>query len=171
MATIAIIGFMAVGKTAVAKVLANRLKYEVVDLDHIIVEEQEMSIGEIFTTYGEDYFRELEKEALKTYCMMDRVVIATGGGAVLSAKNREMLKDHCYTICLTSQAEEIVKRAQKDGQTRPILANAEDPLNHVQTLLDQRQAFYEQADLHIDTTERNINQVVEAIMSQLELGQ
>ena len=169
MATIAIIGFMAVGKTSVAKLLAGRLDYEMIDTDKWIADEQDMAISERFAASGEDYFRQLERDMLLRCTQMDNVVIATGGGAVLSPKNRELLKERCYVISLTSDPEVILKRVQADGHTRPLLeSQTEAPYQRICRLQDERKSFYQEADLMIDTSDKTLLEIVELIMADLQ---
>ena len=168
MATIAIIGFMAVGKTSVAKLLAGRLNYEMIDTDEWIAEEQDRSISEIFAASGEDYFRQLERDMLLRCTQMDKVVIATGGGAVLSAKNRELLKERCFVISFTSSPQVILKRVQADGHTRPLLhSDSEGPYQRICRLQDERKNYYQEADLTIDTSEKSLLEIVEFILAEL----
>lgn len=168
MATIAIIGFMAVGKTSVAKLLANRLGYEMIDTDEWIADEQDMSISEIFALSGEGYFRQLEHEMIRRCTQMDNVVIATGGGAVLNAKNRELLRKRCFLVSLTSDPQVILQRVQADGATRPLLSSTEEePYQRICHLQDERQAFYQEADLQIDTSQKSLLEIVEIILDTL----
>lgn len=170
MAKLAIIGFMAVGKTSVAKLLAGRLNYEMIDTDEWIAEEQDMSIGEIFDAFGEAYFRQLEHEMILRCTQMDNVVIATGGGAVLSAKNRAVLKEECFLISLTTHPQVILQRVQADGQTRPLLiSDSEEPYQRICRLQEERSAFYQEADLLIDTSDKSLLEIVELIVEQLRV--
>lgn len=168
MKAIAIIGFMAVGKTSVAKLLASKLDCEFIDTDEEIEEEQDMSIAEIFQTFGEEYFRQLEHEMIVRSSQMENVVLATGGGAVISAKNRALLKENCFLVTLTSTPEVILKRVENDGATRPILSeDTEKPYDRICRLQKEREAFYQNADLTIDTSEMSIYEIVTYIIEQM----
>ena len=169
MATIAIIGFMAAGKTSVAKLLAGRLHYEMIDTDEWIAEEQDLSIAEIFAASGEAYFRQLEHEMILRCTQMDNVVIATGGGAVLNAKNRALLQERCYLISLITNPRVVLERVQADGHTRPLLeSDSETPYQRICRLQEERKAYYEQADLVIDTSEKSLLEIVEIITKKLQ---
>lgn len=165
---IAIIGFMAVGKTTVAKRLAMKIGYEAVDLDDRVTEQLEMSIAEIFETFGEGYFREVEHEQLKQLTDEENIVLSTGGGTVLREANRAILREKFFLICLTSKAEVILERVTKDGGTRPLLKNAAEPLAHIDTLLSEREEFYQQADLYVDTSDKSIDEIVLYILEKLK---
>ncbi|MBU4562126.1 shikimate kinase, partial [bacterium] len=88
---IIITGFMGTGKSVVAKELARKLKMEFIDMDRIIEERQGTSIADIFARYGENYFREQENKLVKKLSQKENMVIATGGGTLLSSDNARML--------------------------------------------------------------------------------
>lgn len=86
-------GFMGTGKSTVGKLLARRLGYRFSDLDALIVERAGISINEIFERYGEQRFRELETEAIRSLGGVSGRVVATGGGAVIAPRNRVLLRE------------------------------------------------------------------------------
>jgi shikimate kinase len=148
---IALIGFMACGKSSVGRQLAGLLSYDFVDLDTRIEEEEGRTVAEIFATEGEAGFRARESAALARCGGMERIVLATGGGAVLAPVNREILATRFRVIQIRISAEEAVKRASIGPRIRPLL-DCEDPLGRAQELLGRRAAIYEDcADHTIDS--------------------
>ena len=166
---IILIGFMGVGKTSLGKLLASKLGRGFVDLDEKIEHDAKMSIPKIFETYGEKYFRELEKAAVKEVSTRRNIVIATGGGTVKDAENLQLLKDSGIIICLTTDPEEIFRRTEKRGE-RPVLdGGGNERLETIKKLLAEREQFYAQADCKIDTTEWSPLQIVNKICEKLKL--
>ena len=156
-------GFMGTGKTSIGKLLAEKLGRAFVDLDQKIEQDTGMTIPQIFEKYGEKYFRELEKNAVKEVAERKNLVIATGGGTVKDEENISLLKNSGVMVCLTTEPEEIFRRTERRGE-RPVLdAGDEDRLNTIKKLLAQRQKFYAQADYTVDTTEWSPLQIMNDI--------
>lgn len=156
-------GFMGTGKTSLGKLLAEKLGRGFVDLDQKIEQDTGMTIPQIFEKYGEKYFRELEKNAVKEVSARKNLVIATGGGTVKDKENIKLLKDSGVMVCLTTEPEEIFRRTERRGE-RPVLdAGDEDRLNKIKKLLAQRQKYYAQADYTVDTTDWSPLQIMNDI--------
>lgn len=167
---VVLIGFMGVGKTSLGKLLAAKLGRPFVDLDEKIEHDAAMTIPEIFARYGERFFREMEKKAVREVCTRRNIVIATGGGTVKDAENLQLLKSSGVIICLTTEPEEIFRRTERRGE-RPILdASREDRLDAIRKLLTEREEFYSQADFQIDTTSWSPLQIVNEICDYLKRG-
>ena len=165
---VVLIGFMGVGKTSLGKLLAAKLGRPFVDLDEKIETDAGMSIPEIFARYGERFFREMEKKAVREICTRRNIVIATGGGTVKDAENLRLLKNSGVIVCLTTEPEEIFRRTARKGE-RPVLdASAEDRLATIRKLLAERQEFYSQADYQVDTTDWSPLQIVNEICEYLK---
>ena len=165
---VVLIGFMGVGKTSLGKLLAAKLGRPFVDLDEKIETDAGMSIPEIFARYGERFFREMEKKAVREICTRRNIVIATGGGTVKDAENLRLLKNSGVIVCLTTEPEEIFRRTARKGE-RPVLdARAEDRLATIRKLLAERQEFYSQADYQVDTTDWSPLQIVNEICEYLK---
>lgn len=153
---IALIGFSATGKTAVAAKVANRLKWNLIDIDRAIEHKTGKSIPDIFQSEGEQKFREMEHTELRNACLQSKTVIATGGGAVLTEKNRKLLKGNCVVICLEADVETIYKRLLRDTVyssnpvVRPLLA-VEEPKAKISELKATRQRHYAIADWTVHT--------------------
>ena len=159
---IALIGFMAAGKSAVGRSLAKRLGRRYVDLDRVIEKSSGMKVRQIFEQKGESYFRQLEKEMLAQVLAEEGQVIATGGGVVLDDDNLARLREQALVIGLNASIETILKRVGS-GATRPLLRGA-DRRQRVEELLNARRERYAQAHITIDTNDLTLNQVVDRII-------
>ncbi len=160
-------GFMATGKTAAGKELAGRLKRRFIDTDYLVEEAAGMTIRDIFEQYGEDRFRDFESEAvagLELY-PAGSLVVAAGGGALIRSENRTSLKKHGLLVLLTAAPQVIVERALKTKE-RPLL-DGPDPEKKIEALLAQREHYYRECELQIDTTSRSVEEVVEEIIGYL----
>jgi shikimate kinase len=165
--SIALIGFMATGKTTIGNALVKRLgnNYKFIEMDQLIIQEVGKSISKIFDEEGEDKFREYEISVCEKVSKLKKVVISCGGGVVLNSENIENLRKNCYIILLTASIEEIYKRIIKDGKKSRPLIKKEDPLEEMKKLLIERQPLYRSAaDLVIDTSEKKINRIVDMIL-------
>ena len=161
---IALIGFMGVGKTAVGKVLAERLNKKFVEMDALIEQKAGKSIPELFQQDGETAFREVEIEVAKEVSQDKNQVIACGGGVVLNKINIDRLRNESTIVYLTASPKAILKRISTGGGERPLL-NTSDKTLTIQELLTFRKPFYERAaDIKIDTTELDISAVVDQII-------
>jgi shikimate kinase len=160
---IALIGFMATGKTSVAKSLANKLGKKYVSTDDLIVKKANKSIPKIFEDDGEIKFRELEIEIVKTVSEMDNIVVDCGGGIVLNWINVARLKENGIIILITASMERILERSSSDTE-RPLL-NVQNTREKIVELLKFREPFYERAaDVIIDTTNLSIVDSVTKIL-------
>ncbi|NLT94483.1 MAG: shikimate kinase [Clostridia bacterium] len=166
MENIALIGFMGTGKTSVGIILAQRLGWSFVDTDEIITRQTGMDIPDIFKYYGENYFRQREKEAIEMVCRLRKHVIATGGGVILNSDNIKKLKENSYLICLSASPEEILERVKYD-KSRPLL-EVEDPLKIIKNLLKIREPYYQCADLFVDTSKKTLKKIIEEILDQIK---
>jgi len=158
---IVLIGFMGTGKTAVGKLLAKRLRRRFVDVDQLIERRAGRSVRQIFTAWGEARFRRLECATIARVAKHAKLVIATGGGAVLDPGNVAVLRNSGLVICLSASVRAILARIG-GSRTRPLLANA-DRRRRIIALLRQRRPAYAQADVTIDTTHRTTSDAVRLI--------
>jgi shikimate kinase len=141
-----LIGLMGVGKTTVGQELTKELGYAFVDTDEVITKATKLSIPEIFDREGEAAFRQLETEVLQQISAYTKLCIATGGGIVLRKQNWGYLR-HGIVVWLDAPLEVLCARLTEDT-TRPLLRNV-DLKAKLKSLLEERQALYAQADLHI----------------------
>ena len=138
---ICLIGFMGAGKTTVGKHLATLLKYPFSDLDDLICHRFQQSIPEIFSNFGESYFRWFETQELSSWLSSTRRgVLATGGGIVLSKMNRGFLKLFGYCVFLDPPVEHLLQRIRKDLQVRPLAISTSD--EDFKMRWEQRYTFY-----------------------------
>ena len=158
---ISLLGFMGAGKTSVGKILARRLDYNFYDTDIIIEEKTGLSIRKIFSLHGEEYFRCLEAEVLKQIIEQnDDIVIATGGGIVLSDQNRYYLKKYTYPILLSVSPLAVHQRLK--GENRPLLG--ENTLEEIKKLMEEREEVYGEFSPAIETSDRSPDDVVQDIL-------
>jgi shikimate kinase len=158
-------GFMGVGKTSVGTRLAHELGYTFVDTDELIEADQKITITEIFSTFGEPYFRDVESRIIGQVLEEENQVVSTGGGAVIRDENREAFKKAGLTVCLMARPEVIYDRIKHETH-RPLLQVA-DPPAKIRELLDARAKFYRQADLVIDTSEKTVEDVINEIKEKV----
>jgi shikimate kinase len=166
---VALVGFMGAGKTSVGRVLAERTGLAFCDLDAEIERHAAMSVPDIFSRQGEPAFREMERALLAGFCAGSNQVIACGGGTLLDARNREVVKERCVSVWLRASPEEILQRVSRRGlAARPLLQGAE-PEQIVPELLRAREATYRGADLVVDTDGRGVSEVAEEVRRILGL--
>lgn len=163
---IIITGFMGTGKTVVAIELARKLKMEFIDMDQVIEERQGISISDIFARYGEKYFREQENKLVKELSQKENMVIATGGGTLLSSDNARMLGQAGEIVCLYADSQTIYNRVKRKND-RPLL-KGENVLSEIDHLLEERKKIYANIKWKIDTTNLNIQEVTDKIIALLE---
>lgn len=164
-----LIGMMGAGKTTIGQHLAATLNYRFFDTDRVIEQVTGQSIHELFAQDGEAEFRKLESQVLAQLSAYTRLTIATGGGIVLTRENWGYLR-HGIVVWLDVPVAQLRERLQAD-KTRPLLQDT-DPAVKLQTLLEQRQLLYAQADVRIShhneetpehVAERAIEQIKQAL--------
>jgi shikimate kinase len=162
-----LVGLMGAGKTTVGRALAKRLNKKFIDSDHEIEARTGASIPLIFEIEGEASFRHRESEVIRDLTLQSDIVLATGGGAILKAENRDYLKTRGTVIYLRASVNSILQRTSHD-KNRPLLQTA-DPRQRLEQLAQEREPYYlEVADLVIETGRPNVQSLVSAIISQLE---
>ncbi len=158
-------GFMGTGKTAVAQLLAERLKYEFLDTDLMVEKETKKTVTEIFEVEGEESFRIYEKTMVQKALAREKVVVATGGGAIVDPESLKLMKERGVIIGLSASPEMILKRVEA-MQTRPLL-KTKDKLKKIEALLSHRSPYYRQADKIVDTSSQSIEKTVDDILKFL----
>lgn len=158
-------GFMGTGKSTVGRILARRLGFRYADLDALIVERAGLSINDIFARYGEPHFRALETGVIRDISSHEGAVVSTGGGAVISPVNRELLHTAGVVVNLYATVEEICERLREDCE-RPLLREGRSR-ERVSAMMAEREPFYADADLRIDTTGKTVEDVVAVIIKFL----
>jgi shikimate kinase len=152
MIPIFLIGYMASGKTAMGKRLAERLGLQFVDTDTFIENRYRKTVAEIFEERGESGFREIERRTLLEIADFENVVIATGGGLPCYFNNIEIMNGAGITVYLQTDAEELAARLETARQKRPLVKGktAVELKNYVETSLSAREKFYLQAKIILD---------------------
>jgi shikimate kinase len=158
-----ITGFMGTGKSTVGKYLAKKTGKIFLDTDYLIESREGKSINEIFLTYGENHFRNLENNILKEVCIRKDVIVATGGGTLLSEKNYQLAYLKGIIILLWATPEVIVERLSREGDRRPLLFGA-GKLEKVSLLINQRKESYNRFEYRIDTSNLAIEEVANRII-------
>jgi shikimate kinase/3-dehydroquinate synthase len=167
MRIVTLVGPMGSGKTEVGRVLAQQLGWSFVDTDAEIVAREGRSIADIFRTDGEQGFREMERDAVRRVIRGRDRVVATGGGAVLSAATRRALRDAGPVFWLTAPVEVLLQRVGRDPG-RPMLGH--DPRGSLERLLLERNTLYADAGQPIDAA-RPVDAVVDAVLRALSARQ
>ena len=163
-----LVGLMGAGKTTVGRILAKRYDKAFHDSDHEIEARCGVKIPVIFEIEGEAGFRKREETAVAELTALSNVVVATGGGAVLSAANREMLRARGVVIYLRGTPEHLFERTRHD-HSRPLLQTA-DPLGRLRELYRQRDPLYrEVADIIVDTGRQSVSGMTRILHDKLEL--
>ncbi len=146
--TVVLVGMMGSGKTAVGGALARLLGVPFLDSDEEIVAAANMSIAEIFARDGEAFFRDRETEVITRLLENERAVLSTGGGAFLSARNREIIAAKGVSVWLRADLELLWQRV-RHRTTRPLL-RTENPRQTLAELFRQRTPEYARADLVVE---------------------
>lgn len=158
---------MGAGKSTVGRQLAEALGYSFLDSDQEIQRRTGVDIPTVFEFEGEAGFRARERQVIEDLTEQDGVVLATGGGAIMLAENRQRLAARGFVIYLHCSAEQQHSRTARD-RNRPLL-DTEDPLAKLKELMAEREPVYRQvADMVVSTERRGTSSVVKEIVRRLE---
>lgn len=160
---IILVGFMATGKTTVAKRLSKKTGMRFVDMDAIIEEREGRAINEIFSSDGESYFRALEHKLALELAQQTGLIISTGGGIVINSANITAFSATGLVVCLTAQPEEIVRRVTH-CKSRPLLAGNKE--QQVRELLEIRRPLYEAIPFSVATDGLRPHQIADKILRE-----
>ena len=169
-------GFMATGKSSVGPMVARRLGWEFVDVDHVIVARAGKPVARIFADHGEAHFRQLEREAVAHLTSDQRrcphchgphpEVISTGGGALVDDANCAALKRVGVIVCLTARPEVIAARVERSKTKRPKLTEGGKPtLERVKELMRERADAYARADVQVDSSDLTVEQLTDHVIA------
>jgi len=162
---IALVGLSGAGKSVVARRLGERLGAEVIDLDARFEAASGQSIAESFARDGEAAFRRREGELLSAAVRAPHAVLACGGGIVLAASNRTLLRERCHTVWLEASPAVAAARVRSQAAVRPLLDEGTAG-ERLEVLLRERKAFYaEVAHARVTTDGRSIDQVAAAVLA------
>ena len=162
-----LIGFMAVGKTTLGKRLAKALQRPFVDTDNLIVQRTGKSIEEIFETLGEDEFRKIEADVLRSITTQNNI-IATGGGLPCYFNNMDFMNAHGLTIYLNANSAFIYNRLLHAKAPRPLLKELklDELLAYIEAKLAARQPYYMQSKLVQDMPLKSVKTLVNKVVEQ-----
>lgn len=158
---------MGTGKTAVGRILAQRLGFSLIDVDTEIEIEQKTTITDIFKRLGEPAFRDIESAIIRRLSSLKNIVLSTGGGAVLRYENMDALRKNGIIVCLKASPETILRRTS-NNKDRPLL-QTDNPLEKIKELYAFRKPYYDAADIIIDTDDMGLLQVAEEIINQVNV--
>jgi len=165
---IVLIGYRGTGKSTVGKVLAARLGWPLVSTDAEIVRRAGRSVPEIVAQHGWEYFRDLESTVCREFSAQDKLIIDTGGGAILRQENVGCLKQNGVLFWLTASVSTIASRIGRDTQ-RPSLTGTKSFVEEIEEVLAARTPKYREAADHIVPTDGCIiNQIVETILASVQ---
>ncbi len=160
-------GFSFTGKSEVGREVSRHLGWRFTDSDDEIVALAGKDIPDIFSQDGEERFRELERQVLAKVLEEERLVIATGGGAIVDPRNRELFSRRGVVICLEAKPQTIHQRLLNAQEAyhmvRPLLA-IDDPLQRIESLKAYRQPYYDMADWSVHTDNLTVEQVSDEVL-------
>lgn len=166
-------GFMGSGKSTIGPILANTIGYEFVDIDKTIEKTANKTVMEIFADNGEGYFRELEKRAIQEISKAHSHVVSLGGGTITKQENLSIIRSTGVLVYLKAAPEEILQRMRFKAD-RPLLRGADGTLlsngqllERIVRLLREREPFYSQADVIVNSGGRNVRQTVDEIVRKI----
>lgn len=161
-----LIGFMGAGKSTIARSLQRELGFPLVEMDERIVQEQGMSINDIFAQYGEAHFREIESQLVVDLGKQEPSIVSCGGGVVVRPENTQNMKKSGRIVLLKASPETIFERV-KNSTDRPIL-NGHMNVEYIAELMEKRRVLYEEAaDITIQTDGKTREQICEEIIGKL----
>ncbi len=164
--SITLVGIMGVGKSTIGSTLANYLQLPFYDSDREIEKSSSLSINDLFSQYGENEFRALEKRVIERILKETPIILATGGGAFINSETRNIIKKNSITIWLKADINILLTRLQRRN-TRPMLLGK----NHrkvVQNLFAKRREFYNQADIRINCGKQDKDKVTFTVLNALQ---
>lgn len=154
-----LVGFMAAGKTTVARLVAERLGWRAEDIDELIEARERRTVAEIFSKSGEPYFRSVERDILRLLLPLRHCIVATGGGTFMDPDNRVAINMDGVSVWLDVPLEELVARLPADGR-RPLAADRVQ----MERLFALRQIAYATAQLRVDARGAHPEAVAERII-------
>ncbi len=169
MHNLALIGFMGVGKSSVGRLVAAQLHFEFLDTDGLTETLAGKSIARVFAEDGEPAFRACERAVVRQLEHRRDIVVATGGGLAANPDNLASLKTHAFVVHLWASPEVLWERVRH--QTHRPLLQAPDPQARIRQLLAEREPFYRQADLLVNTEMRPVKDIAQLVVQHFRLAQ
>ena len=163
---IVLIGFMGAGKSTISDYLSTMFAMDVVEMDQVIAEREGMSISDIFETYGEEYFRNMETELLIELQSRQNVIVSCGGGVAMRERNVAEMKKNGRVVLLRAKPQTILDRV-KNSNERPLL-NGHKDVDYIEGLMEARREKYEAAaDIIVETDQKSVLQICEDLIQKL----
>lgn len=164
-----LIGFMGSGKSTTGRRLASLLGWSFIDLDELIENSEGMKIPKIFSDKGEDYFRDLESEALQSLGSVSKVVISTGGGTPCFGGNMDYMLNSGLTIYLKMSPAQLNSRLINAPEERPLITNIDKTRleDFIIEKLAQRETWYNKAEIIFDGSEPDASGLFTLIMNRV----
>jgi shikimate kinase len=163
--TVALVGLMGAGKSAIGKRLAVRLGLPFVDADDEIERAAGCSIAEFFERYGEAEFRAGERRVIARLLDRPPLVLSTGGGAYIHPETRSLMRAKAVTVWLRAELDVLYDRVRQRGH-RPLLRQG-DPREVLARLMEQRYPIYAEADIVVDSTAQPADRTTEQVLAAL----
>lgn len=165
-------GFMASGKSTIGPILANTIGWEFLDLDRVIEKKTNKKIVDIFKEDGEDFFRTLESDTLNELSKLSKYVISLGGGTIERPENLSRIKKSGILIYLETSPEAAYRRLRFKRDRPALLFDDHEPtreefIKKINTILGRRLAFYNQADVKINTDDKPVGITVDSLVKIL----
>src|SRR3954451_4432595 len=164
--SVVLVGMMGAGKSSIGRRLASRLGMGFVDADAEIEAAAGMTIAEIFTSYGEPYFRSGEQRVIARLLESGPQVLATGGGAFMNAETRTAIRQKGVSVWLKAEFDVLMRRVKRRATAdRPMLQG--DPAQRIRQLMDERYPLYAEAGVTVMSREVSHEIIVNEIVAEL----
>jgi shikimate kinase len=154
-----LVGFMACGKSTIARALARRLHWRHEDIDELIERRERMTVAEIFARHGEPYFRAAERQMLQLLLPMRHLVVATGGGTFADPENRTLINHDGVSVWIDLPLADIIPRIPLDGR-RPLAADRAQ----LERLYTARLDWYRLAHVRVNAAHASTHAIVDTIL-------
>ena len=158
-----LVGFMAAGKTTVARALSKRLDWRAVDIDELIEDRERLTVADIFAKHGEAHFRAVERTVLFEQLTPRHLVVATGGGTFADPQNRAAINGDGVSVWLDVPLDRLIARVPADGR-RPLAADRAG----FERLYHLRRAAYEHAHVRLDAGRAGVDALAEQLIDWLQ---
>ena len=162
---IALVGLMGSGKTVLGKKLAKSQNLKFYDSDKTIENITKLTINDIFSKYGENYFRKIEKEVAVDLLKKNNSIISLGGGSILDSNVRKYIKKNSFSVYLKVDLDTLTERL-KNSKKRPLLTNVDIKKKLIE-LYEERKNFYKESDLIIQNN-NNVNEIISLLKLKLK---
>ncbi len=171
MSRIYLIGFMGVGKSTAGRKLASKLGWQYIDIDKVFEEKYKLGIDAFFIKYGEELFRKLENDILKSTFELDNYVISTGGGTPCFMDGMKQINENGISVYLKMNEQAILSRLVKSKQRRPLVSNKPevDLLDFINAKLRERDPIYSQAMITVQAISINIDSLLAVIKANYKI--